>query len=153
MWKKISTFDYEVSSTGEVRRIKTNKLLTPHLSINGYLRVTLYDNGKTKIMRVHQLVAQAFIPNPNDLVEVNHKDGNKLNNRVDNLEWCTHFDNAQHAIRNGLYQSIKIQRIDSKGVTCEYTSIREACRQNRMSPSTLCRHLNSIYRGNYWRVM
>lgn len=67
-----------------------------------YLRVRFTINGKTKKYSVHRLVATAFIPNPNNYKCVNHKDGNKLNNRVENLEWCTYSENLKHAYDNNL---------------------------------------------------
>lgn len=67
-----------------------------------YLQVDLWKNNKGKTHYVHRLVAQAAIPNPNDLLEVNHKDGNRQNNRVDNLEWCDSSGNSQHAVNTGL---------------------------------------------------
>lgn len=73
---------------------------------NGYLRVTIF--GKDEY--VHRLVAQCFIANPNDYPEVNHKDGNKENNSIDNLEWCTRSQNNKHAFETGLrsYEELKV---------------------------------------------
>lgn len=71
-------------------------------SERGYLRVNLKRDGKSKSMNVHRLVALAWIPNPNDLPQVNHLNGVKGDNRVSNLEWCTAAENSQHAHRNGL---------------------------------------------------
>ncbi len=66
----------------------------------GYLRTSL---GYGNTFKIHRLVAEAFIPNPDKKKEVNHKDGNKLNNNVSNLEWATHLENMQHAVRTGLH--------------------------------------------------
>ena len=66
---------------------------------NRYQRLTLSNQGKTTYLYVHRLVAEAFIPNPNNLPEVNHIDGNTQNNSVSNLEWCTHQQNVQHAFK------------------------------------------------------
>ena len=105
-WRPIADTNgkYEVSNFG---RVRTNNqrpgLLTLTKQPKGYLyaMVTL-SNGKQKNCRVHRLVALAFIPNPDGLPEVNHIDGNKENNHVSNLEWCTHSYNNKHAWAIGL---------------------------------------------------
>lgn len=81
---------------------KRGKPLIGHVDRCGYHEVLLSENGKTKSYFAHRLIAETFIPNPNSLPFVNHKDGNKLNNSVDNLEWCTRSENALHSFRNGL---------------------------------------------------
>lgn len=97
-WKVISNYDkYEISDTGIVRRCKNKKVLKYNKTKGGYLRVTLYKNGKSKHLSVHRLVAYHFIPNPNFLPEVNHKDNNPINNNVDNLEWCTTQYNSRYS--------------------------------------------------------
>lgn len=103
IWKPIKNFKnkYYVSDTGLIKNNK-DKLLTPRPNKKGYLRVDLWKNNKKKHYRVHRLVAMAFIPNPQNKPQVNHKDGNKQNNCVDNLEWCTNEENRKHAIANGL---------------------------------------------------
>ena len=101
-WKLIEGFDgiYSVSNYGEVRNNKTGRLMKQRKTEKGYLRVGLTNNGKPKCMRVHRLVAQAFIPNPDDKPEVNHIDFNKENNCVNNLEWVTGKENAKHSLGN-----------------------------------------------------
>lgn len=90
MWKKIIDFpNYEVSDTGEVRNVKTGRCLEPKKSRCGYLRVTLCNNGFQKTIGIHRLVAIAFIPNPEGKQTVNHKNEQKNDNRVENLEWAT----------------------------------------------------------------
>ena len=93
---------YEVSSNGEVRNKRSGRILSQFVSGSGYCLVRILVNGLVKNIRVHRLVASAFIPNPMNLPEVNHKDCNKRNNSVENLEWCGHKDNMKHASRNGL---------------------------------------------------
>lgn len=117
VWREIPNFSkYQVSNLGRVKSIdrytkargneiihRKEKLLKSFINKKGYKQVTLYDdNGNIKTMRVHKLVAEAFIENKDNLPQVNHKDGNKLNNVVSNLEWITNYDNMQHAIKNGL---------------------------------------------------
>lgn len=93
--------DYAVSDCGEVYG-KTNKLLKHDITHDGYHRVTLYKNNKPKHYPIHRLVAEAFIPNPEDKPTINHIDGNKANNSISNLEWSTRSENSQHAFDNGL---------------------------------------------------
>lgn len=121
---------YQVSNLGRVRSFKVykgGKVLTL-VQRKGYITVTLCKNGKSKIYSVHRLVAEAFIPNPDSMREVNHIDGNKLNNDVSNLEWCTHLENMRHAFKSGL--------IERKPLTPEqkkYISMRtkEAINKNK----------------------
>jgi hypothetical protein len=94
---------YEVSNLGRVRNVKTGKYLKGELHSKGYLRVQLYgEDRKNKRYFVHRLVGLAFIPNPDNKPQVNHKDGNKQNNEVTNLEWATVQENGQHASDTGL---------------------------------------------------
>lgn len=88
-WRTIHDFpDYSVSSFGRVRKNKTNKIVRSFLNNSGYERVSLTHNGISKHCLVHRLVAMAFIENPLNYPVINHKDENKTNNNVSNLEWC-----------------------------------------------------------------
>lgn len=91
--------NYEVRPNGEVVNTETGRVLKPAKSTGGYLRVHLSKNNKHKWFRVHRLVAQAFIPNPLNLPCVNHKDEDKTNNNMENLEWCTHEYNLNYGTR------------------------------------------------------
>ena len=82
--------------------IKKGKILKPFKTKKGYLRCDLRVNGKRKNVAVHRFVALAFIPNIENKPQINHKDGNKENNRVENLEWCSNSENQLHAFKNGL---------------------------------------------------
>lgn len=82
--------------------IVKDKILTPHPNSNNYLRVSMNLSGKNKDYFVHRLVAECFIPNPDNKRIVNHKDGNKSNNNASNLEWATSSENNRHAFRTGL---------------------------------------------------
>ena len=118
IWKDIENFEglYQVSNLGNDRsldriknqfngyyysnRIYKGKILKPAISKNGYLRVLLQANGIKKNCCIHRLVAETFIPNIDNLPIINHKDENKLNNQVDNLEWCTQSYNINYGNRN-----------------------------------------------------
>ena len=117
IWRDIDGYKglYQVSSWGRVRYLKNwfydeitvfpQEPLRPEVTKKGYLRVDLYDsNGRRKHKKVHRLVANAFIPNPDGKPQVNHKDGNKENNSVTNLEWVTDKENKDH--RKNVYKEI-----------------------------------------------
>lgn len=107
MWKTIAyESNYEVSDQGMVRNKETKHVKSLRKSSKGYQRVTLYPSGKT--YSVHKLVAQAFIENESDGTVINHKDGNKENNDVSNLEWCTPKYNTNHAI--SILKTFKVDR-------------------------------------------
>lgn len=106
-WKPIEGTDgkYEVSNFGRVRTNgKRPGLLTLTKQKSGYRYAMIEIDGKSCNRRVHRLVAQHFLPNPDNMKEVNHKDGNKDNNHVSNLEWCTRSYNVKHSFDTGLKQ-------------------------------------------------
>jgi len=99
MFKKYKTFgNYLVFSNGEVYSLISNKYIKKFKNDRGYNQISL----KGKVYKQHRLVAQLFIDNPEKKKEVNHKDGNKMNNDISNLEWCTRLENMQHAYKAGL---------------------------------------------------
>lgn len=107
IWKDIPGYEgkYEVSNLGNVRSLNYNhtgeiKLLKQGTNKKGYKLVNLCKNGKQKCYLIHRLVAMTFIPNPNNLPIINHKDENKVNNNVNNLEWCTYEYNNNYGTRN-----------------------------------------------------
>ena len=93
---------YEVNQKGQIYNTKTKKFLKGHISNTGYISVRLTINGIKKGFSLHRLIAETFIPNPNNLPIVNHIDGNKTNNNVSNLEWTTYSQNVVHAYETGL---------------------------------------------------
>lgn len=96
IWKDIEWYKgvYKISNLGRVYSVQRKKIKNTFIDKGGYVRVQLYYNYTQKGFLVHRLVAEAFIPNPNNYPQVNHKDENKLNNCVDNLEWCTNKYNC-----------------------------------------------------------
>lgn len=101
-WRAVKGYEglYEVSNTGKVRSLyRYKKELKPMKARNGYLRVDLFNDKGRKQFSIHRLVATAFIENPGNLPQVNHKDENKENNHVDNLEWCSQQANNTHGTR------------------------------------------------------
>ena len=114
-WKVIEeNSNYEISNLGRIRNIRNGRILTPSKRKDGYCSVLIL-TGFKKYSRVliHRLVAKAFIPNPNNYFEVNHKDFNPSNNCVDNLEWITHKDNCLWSSPN-ISKSAKKKRITDK---------------------------------------
>lgn len=117
VWKDILGYEgyYQISNLGNVRsldryvrngkgtvRFVPGKLRKLDLLADGYLGISLEKEGRVKYFKIHRLVAEAFIPNPENKPEVNHKDGDKTNPTVNNLEWATRSDNMDHAWRTGL---------------------------------------------------
>lgn len=119
IWKDIEGYEglYQVSNLGRVKRmrfinkntnIEKERIKSQKIRKDGYLEVALYKNGKGKYIQVHRLVAKSFIPNPKKLPQVNHIDGNKQNNKMDNLEWCDCQENMQHSYKIGLRDKTKM---------------------------------------------
>ena len=102
IWKDIKGYNgkYQISNYGNVKNTKSSRLLKQRNK--KYLEVVLYKNCQPKCYKIHRLVAEAFIPNPTNLPIINHKDENKLNNNVDNLEWCDAKYNSNYGKRNEL---------------------------------------------------
>lgn len=178
IWKDIEGFEgyYQVSNLGRVRSLdreiifnngksdtaKTKakgRVLTITKQTQGYSQIGLCKNGTQKSYRLNRLVAKAFIPNPDNKLYVNHIDGNKDNNRADNLEWVTNSENIMHAYKNGLlkhWQKPVLQIDDNGNVVAEYESIKQAADTLGCSKGNICssckgvKGRNKAY-GYYWR--
>ena len=159
-WKPVVGYEglYEVSNWGRVKSLKfgKEKILKPSKNKktkHGYLQVALWKNGQYKRYYVHRLVAEAFIDNPNNYKEVNHKDENKTNNVVSNLEWCDRKYNQNYGTRTEKCSKKVYQyTLDGKFVK-EWESIAE-CGRNGFNQGGICKCCNGkqkIYRGFIWR--
>lgn len=165
IWKPIVGFPYMVSTYGRVQSIRGNKSVWKRKKEKSYLSTTLYSNGKGKALFLHRLVAEAFIPNPDNLPFVNHKDGNPQNNRVENLEWCTleynnnysdgYIKRVKSRIKNG--KTSAVTKCDVKGNPIEeYASLREAsrCLGNLKASSNIlncCKGIKKTAYGFIWK--
>ena len=169
MFKKIEiNKNYSIDENGNVRNHKRGTILKPYNNKagKGYLYVCLY-NGHIKqgAYGVHRLVAQTFIPNPNNLPQVNHKDGNTMNNNVSNLEWVSPLENVVHAAKvlkclsayskANKNKSKSVKQIDMKTneVVAIYKSANEASRQTGINVSYIVNCANGKQRyakGYYW---
>lgn len=98
IWKDTNYLNYQISSLGRLKNSKTNRILLGSKNNKGYWRYDLCVDGKRIVKNAHRLVAEAFLPKEDGKIYVNHIDGNKLNNSVENLEWCTLQENAIHSV-------------------------------------------------------
>lgn len=158
LWKDIQGFEglYQVSNYGRVKLLehtfttKTGKVCTvpgkikKPSNVKGYCHVVLDACGKVKNISVHRLVARAFIPNPDNKPQVNHIDGNKKNNHVDNLEWVTGEENIQHAFDTGL-MPVKAQPVLMDGVV-RFDSITKCARHVGVDNHEIRRALQGKYK-------
>lgn len=176
IWKEIKEIDgYYVSNTGKIMckykkygycyKLKKEEphIIIGHQENNGYIMCSI---NRKKIL-VHRLVAKAFIPNPNNLPQVNHKDGNKLNNNADNLEWVTAGDNVRHAFKTGLMDNAikklaerkirakKVNQYDKSGNFVQtFSSCVEASKKIKASNfniSACCRGIRKTAGGYIWK--
>lgn len=135
-WKHIPGYEgsYMVSSYGRVKSFKNNKerILKPGKNSSGYLNITLYKNDLPHYYRAHRLVAIAFLPNPENKNQVNHINGIKTDNRLENLEWATNKENIQHAYRTGLKDNLGEKHSNSKLTTKQVLVIRKDTRPHRV---------------------
>jgi HNH endonuclease/NUMOD4 motif len=124
-WKNIHNDKYSISEKGDVKNNQTNRILKQSGNNKGYARVSLSNGAKNHptILFPHRAVAKFFIPNPENKPQVNHKDGNKLNSKKDNLEWVTAKENTNHAIETGL-ADYKKQSLIATTLSVKITSVK-----------------------------
>lgn len=181
IWRDIKGFEgyYQISNLGNIkgldRKVKSSKSksgfrlvkskpIATHIDKYGYVSVRLRKEGKTKAFTIHRLVAIAFIPNPNNYPSINHIDENKLNNNVQNLEWCTvRYNNLYNNRQKKINKKLQLTNKNSKAVLQytlngkllkEFISIKDAARKtgiNRKSISDCCRGILKIGNGFVWK--
>lgn len=146
--------NYVVYPDGQIYSFRTHKFLKSHES-GGYIKVSLQKDGISKKFRIHRLVATVYLPNPKGLTDVNHKDRNKANNNVGNLEWISRRDNNLHAVKTGKKNTgVDVYQFTKKGeLVGKYKSTSEASRLTRISKSGILGVLNGkriFCKGFYW---
>lgn len=159
IWKDIPGYEglYQVSNCGQVRSIKNGRTrLLSQSRRKGYFAVDLSKNGKAKTQSVHRLVAMAFVPNPCNFPEVNHRDETVSNNTADNLEWCTSAYNNAYGTRPARIGAMKAKPVEQlrDGVVIErWESARAAVRAGFSSGciSECCRGRRASHKGYEWR--
>lgn len=167
IWKPIKGYEgyYEASNLGNIKSlprngtIKTEKTLKGGIDLGGYKIHNLAKSGKYSTKLSHRLIAISFIPNPNNLLEVNHINGVKTDNRVENLEWCTREENMKHAFEKGLNSSNfkdlklfgkdnpnakKIICIHQEGTEIEYDSLTDASKKELVSITSIANNLKGL---------
>lgn len=135
--KEIENYEglYMVSSFGRVFSVRRNKFLKPSNNKDNYRQVVLYKNGKPKTCKIHRIVATAFLPNPLHLPQVNHKDENPSNNKLENLEWCTAKYNVNYGTRTEKTSKKVLQLTKQGEFVKEFPSTIEAERQTKIHHS------------------
>ena len=178
VWKDINGFEgrYQISNFGRVKSLGHNDrlnrrfkeiVLKQAINAGGYRCVRIYKDGLNYTKKIHRLVSEAFIPTVPGKTIINHKDGNKLNNSIENLEWCTYGENMSHAIRTGLNSTRSavavraetgkkpIEQCDSRGNRLnKFSSAADASREtgiNRGNISSCCNGKKEMAGDFVWK--
>ena len=163
VWRDVVGFEglYKVSNKGNVYSVRRRnsrgircggRTLKPIYDKDGYLKVGLRKNGIKKSKLIHRLVAEAFIPNPNNFSEVNHLDEVKDNNGLSNLEWCTRKHNMNHGTRTERFARSKSKKVKAvnveTGEVITFNSVKEARNKGYYNISEACRGIYKTNKGN-----
>lgn len=166
IWKDIEGYEglYQVSNMGRVRSLRRNIILKSRIERNGYESVKLTVNNIPKDYSIHRLVAMAFIPNPDNLPQVNHKDENKTNNCMENLEWCTQEYNQNYGTINIRKSQKQLNHKNKSKIVLQYSldgtfikeweSIRDVQRMTGYDSSHIsrcCRGKHAYAYGYLWK--
>jgi hypothetical protein len=138
-WRDVKGYEglYQVNNVGQVKSLISNKILKPYKSKDGYLRVYLYKNGKRKLFLIHRLVAEAFLSNPENLLEVDHINGDRADNRVANLQWISKIENNRKK-ETGWGQPKRVICIETGEIFDSVVAAAESANRRR---ETMNRHL------------
>lgn len=151
-WVPVKGYEglYEINEKSEVRSLSNRnylKIMPQRIDRGGYLTTRLSKKGKDSTVYIHRLLGFAFISNPLNKAFINHKDGNKLNNDLNNLEWVTHSENMLHAYNTGLLK-IKAKSVYDSCTGKIYTSIKEAAKALNINYGTCRNYLNGNIKTN-----
>ena len=164
IWADIEGYEnlYAISSKGRCWSYKTNKFLKEDINNDGYLRFSLFKNGKHKRYLAHRLVAKSFVANPNQYPEINHINENVKDNCAENLEWCTHKQNVNYgsrnkkvslALKNNQNSAKRVQNIDTLNI---YDSLTKAEKETGVSKAQIClccKFKTKTAGGYHWRYV
>ena len=156
MWKQY--YNYMISDKGEVKNLSSQTLLKGNKKKNGYIEYCLYIDGERKYKLIRRLVAELFIENPLNFDQVNHKDGNKENNHIKNLEWVNSSKNNAHAWENNLNKPHVLRVVNQYDLNYNFIktfeSVAEAARKtgaNRKGISAVCLGKQKKCFNHYWK--
>lgn len=157
-WRKVSGWPYEVSDCGRVRNANTGRVLKPEVNDRDQERVRLYRDGESMRVFVHHLVLEAFVGERQEGREANHKNGDRRDNRTENLEWVTPKENTRHAIRSGLRSQARGEDVGGSKLTpSQIVEIRQRYFDEDVSQRELAveygleqPHVSRILSGEVW---
>ena len=159
VWRDIENYEglYQISNFGRVKSLhyEREKILKLSNAKDGYLQITLQNKGG-KSFQIHRLVANAFIPNPNNFSQVNHIDENKKNNKAKNLEWCTPLYNIRYGNgikKRAINRGTSVIGVDEEGSEVQFYSLTEAGRNGFDSSAVLkcCKGIRNHHKGHSWK--